>query len=133
MYTSGARAITQITDQHATACALQKADTFEAQGLANAAWAFAKLGYRDNALYEVLADAAAFRVEELNAQGLCNVAWALATAGYYQPELATNLAQQVCGSCGLLAAAWLAHTACLLKYFIILALCLVSTSHLATA
>jgi hypothetical protein len=83
---------------HAAAPALQKADTFEPQGLANAAWAFAKLGYHDSSLYEALADAVSFRVEELNAQGLCNVAWALATAGYYQPQLATKLAQQV-GRC----------------------------------
>ena len=53
---------------------------FTAQGLANAAWAFATGGHADAALFSTLAIAACWRVGDFKAQDLANTAWAFARA-----------------------------------------------------
>ena len=50
---------------------------FNAQELANTAWAYAKADQRDEALFAALARAAKPRLGEFNAQALANTAWAL--------------------------------------------------------
>ena len=52
---------------------------FNAQNLANTAWAFAKLGQLDAQLFTALAREAERRVGDFNAQNLANMAWAFAT------------------------------------------------------
>ena len=53
---------------------------FNAQDLANSAWAFAKASFPNAELFAVLAKAAGRRLEDFNAQNLANTAWAFATA-----------------------------------------------------
>ena len=52
-------------------------DQFNAQGLANTAWAFATVGQKDELLFNALARMAERRLDQFNAQGLANTAWAL--------------------------------------------------------
>eukprot|EP00747_Dinoflagellata_sp_TGD_P123549 gnl/TRDRNA2_/TRDRNA2_173838_c3_seq2.p1 gnl/TRDRNA2_/TRDRNA2_173838_c3~~gnl/TRDRNA2_/TRDRNA2_173838_c3_seq2.p1 ORF type:complete len:132 (+),score=25.69 gnl/TRDRNA2_/TRDRNA2_173838_c3_seq2:479-874(+) len=52
-------------------------DDFSAQGLANAAWAFAVVAHADGKLFVALAWGAARRVSEFQAQGLAGIPWAL--------------------------------------------------------
>ena len=54
---------------------------FNAQNIANTAWAFAKLGQLDEKLFAALAREAALRVSEFKAQNIANTAWAFATLG----------------------------------------------------
>ena len=60
---------------------------FNAQGLANTAWAFATTGQSDGQLFMVLARAAGWFVGDFNAQELSNTAWAFATADEPTPAL----------------------------------------------
>ena len=59
----------------------QQVGDFNAQGLANTAWAFATAGQSDALLFMMLARAAERSVGDLSAQELANTAWAFATAG----------------------------------------------------
>ena len=54
---------------------------FNAQDLANTAWAFATAGQSDAALLTALARAAERRMGHFEAQELVNTAWAFATVG----------------------------------------------------
>ena len=54
---------------------------FNAQHLANTAWAFAKLSQLDTPLLAALARAAERSMHEFNAQALANTAWAFAKLG----------------------------------------------------
>ena len=65
----------------------QRLDQFNAQGLANTAWAFATVGQKDEQLFKALAKMAEQRLDEFNAQGLANTAWAFATVGAPAPAL----------------------------------------------
>ena len=58
----------------------RRLDQFNAQELANTAWAFATVGQQDEQLFKVLAKIAKQRLNQFNAQGLANMAWALAVA-----------------------------------------------------
>ena len=60
---------------------------FDAQSLANTAWAFATAGQSDGQLFMVLARAAGWLVGDFNVQELSNTAWAFATAGEPTPAL----------------------------------------------
>ena len=62
-------------------------DEFEAQELANTAWAFATTGRSDPQLFIVFAKASEQRIGKFSAQNLANTAWALATAGELDAEL----------------------------------------------
>ena len=62
-------------------------DEFKAQDLANAAWAFAKLGQLDEKLCAALARATHSRMSEFKPQGLANTAWAFATLGQSDEKL----------------------------------------------
>ena len=66
---------------------------FNAQGLANTAWAFATAGQSDALLFMTLARAAERRVGDLSAQELANTAWAFATAGRSDALLLMSLAR----------------------------------------
>ena len=52
-------------------------DQFNAQDLANTAWAFATVGQQDEQLFKALAKMAERHLDQFNAQGLANAAWAL--------------------------------------------------------
>ena len=62
-------------------------DKFNAQALANTAWAFATVGQQDEQPFKALARMAERRLEKFNAQGLANMAWAFATMGPQQEKL----------------------------------------------
>ena len=52
----------------------QRRSEFNAQELANAAWAFATVGHSDEKLFAALGRAAEQRLSEFSAQGLANAA-----------------------------------------------------------
>ena len=52
---------------------------FNAQDLANVAWAFATVGRKEERLFSTLAAAAEQRMRDFNSQNLGNTAWAFAT------------------------------------------------------
>ena len=54
---------------------------FNAQHLANTAWAFATVGQEDARLFMAWAKVAERRMPEFDVQGLANTAWAIATLG----------------------------------------------------
>ena len=60
---------------------------FDAQSLANTAWAFATTGQSDGQLFMVLARAAGWLVGNFNVQELSNTAWAFVMAGEPTPAL----------------------------------------------
>ena len=68
-------------------------DEFNAQNLANTAWAFATAGQLDEALFAALARAAEPRLGEFNAQELANTVWAFATADQLDEALFAALAR----------------------------------------
>jgi len=55
-----------------------KLEEFEAQGLANTAWAFAVMAVADPLLVNAIASCAVDAVEEFTGQALANLAWAFA-------------------------------------------------------
>ena len=64
---------------------------FNAQDLANIAWAFATACQSDALLFAALARAAERRADEFNGQNLANTAWAFATAGRPAPALLDSI------------------------------------------
>ena len=62
-------------------------DQFDAQGLANMAWAFAKVGQQDEQLFKAVAKMAERRLDQFNAQDLANMAWALTDSAACAREL----------------------------------------------
>ena len=65
---------------------------FNLQGVANTAWAFATVNYRDTELLAALAAAAGRRLNEFNSQEMANTAWALATVNYRGDKLFAAMA-----------------------------------------
>ena len=65
----------------------RRLDQFNEQNLANSAWAFAKVGQKDELLFNALARMAERRLDQFNAQGLANTAWVFATVGAAVPAL----------------------------------------------
>ena len=65
---------------------------FKSQILANAAWAFATVGHKDECLFSTLAAAAERRMMDFNSQHLANAAWAFATVGHKDECLFSTLA-----------------------------------------
>ena len=55
---------------------------FNPQAVANTAWAFATVNYRDEKLFAALARVAERRLSNFNPQNVANVAWAFATVNY---------------------------------------------------
>ena len=53
---------------------------FKPQNVANTAWAFATVNYRDEKLFAALASAAERRLNNFHPQNVANTAWAFATA-----------------------------------------------------
>ena len=66
---------------------------FNAQDLANTAWAFATVKQSDEKLFQALASAAERRVNELKMQELANTAWARATVKLPDEKLFVALAR----------------------------------------
>ena len=60
---------------------------FNAQSLANTAWAFATACQMDSPLFAALARLAERRMGNFDAQNLANTAWAFGTAGELAPPL----------------------------------------------
>ena len=67
---------------------------FNAQDLANTAWAFATAGQSDAQLFTALAREAEWHVRDFKAQNLANTAWAFATVGKSDAQLFTALARE---------------------------------------
>ena len=80
-----------VFELFATAAQRRTGD-FNAQGLANTAWAFATAGVPHAELFEVLAKAAERRAGDFGAQELANIDWALAKADLPDAELFEVLA-----------------------------------------
>ena len=74
---------------------------FNAQDLANIAWAFGTADQSDAPLFALVARAAQLRVAELKAQGLANAAWAFAKMGLSEtpvlPVIMARAAQALSG------------------------------------
>jgi hypothetical protein len=85
--------------------------TFNAQELANTAWAFAAAGVRAPGLFAALAAPAEQRISTFNAQNHANTAWAFATAGVRAPGLFSALAVHSEQRMGTFNAQELANTA----------------------
>ena len=60
---------------------------FNAQGLANTAWAFTKVKQSDEKLFTALARVSEQRFAEFNAQSLANTAWVFATVNQSDKKL----------------------------------------------
>jgi len=65
---------------------------FNAQGLANTAWAFASLTHRNEKLFSALAIAAEQRLSKFNTQCFINTSWAFATVKHRDEKLLSALA-----------------------------------------
>ena len=61
-------------------------DKFNAQHLANTAWACATVGQQEEQLFKSLATMAELRLDQFKAQNFANTAWALAVATVGQQE-----------------------------------------------
>jgi hypothetical protein len=68
---------------------------FNAQDLANTAWAFAKACHEDALLFAALARASARRLDDFNPQDLVNTAWAFAKLGQLDAPLFAALARSL--------------------------------------
>ena len=69
----------------------RRLDQFNAQELANTAWAFATVGQQDEQLFTTSAKMAGQRLDQFNAQGLANVAWALTDSAACARELLKSI------------------------------------------
>lgn len=77
--------------------ALRHVHEFDGRGLANTAWAFAKLRYvPDAALPAALCRAAVSRIEQFAAQNVSNLAWALVYLHYQDEQLMQLLKRKAC-------------------------------------
>ena len=65
---------------------------FNAQNVANSAWALATANHQDEELFAALARAADRRLSDFNAQGVANSPWAFATANRRDEKLFEALA-----------------------------------------
>ena len=77
----------------------RRLDQFNAQELANTAWAFATVGQQGEQLFKVLAKMAEQRLDQFKAQDLANMAWAFATVRHQHEQLfkAFRKAQAISG------------------------------------
>jgi len=81
---------------HLYALSLQHLHTFDARGLANTAWAFAKMRYvPDSVLPAALSIEASTRIDEFAAQNLSNLAWAMVYMHWRDPHLLGLMANRV--------------------------------------
>ena len=69
----------------------QRICAFNAQALANTAWAFGLLGLSEAQLFTALARGAEQRIRDFIAQELANTVWAFATLGLSDSQLFTAL------------------------------------------
>lgn len=77
--------------------ALRHVHEFDGRGLANTAWAFAKLRYvPDAALPAALCRAAVSRIDQFAAQNVSNLAWALVYLHYQDEQLMQLLKRKAC-------------------------------------
>ena len=65
----------------------RRIDEFNAQELANNAWALATVGQHDEKLFKAVARMAERRLDKFSAQDLANTAWAFATVGQQDEQL----------------------------------------------
>lgn len=69
--------------------------SFDQRAIANAAWAFAKLGIRNDKLFHKLSESASRLVESMDGQAVSNLCWAYATLGIRDLVLFDDLAIHV--------------------------------------
>jgi hypothetical protein len=74
--------------------AMPRLDEFDAQGLANTAWAFSTLGITDHQLFEAIARESKQHIGSFTTQNLANTAWAFATRGVPVPQLFEAIARE---------------------------------------
>ena len=72
----------------------RRVSEFNAQELANTAWAFAAVNLLDKKLFRTLVREAGRRVSEFNAQDLTNMAWAFASVNLFDERLRRILARE---------------------------------------
>ena len=76
--------------------ALRSLGGFDAQGLTDTAWAFAKAGHTSTELFNAIsAEVVRRRLEDFNRQHLSNTAWAFAKAGHLSTELSNVISAEV--------------------------------------
>ena len=73
---------------------MRRVSEFNAQDVANAAWAFAEAKPLDEKLFTALARQAERRMIEFNAQNLAYTAWAFATVNLLDEKLCQALARE---------------------------------------
>ena len=73
--------------------AVARVGDFNAQDLANTAYAFTTAGHASPALFDAIARAAVVRVGDFNEQNLANTAYAFATSGHASPVLFDAIAR----------------------------------------
>ena len=76
----------QVLMKAAESMLREKLEEFNAQELANTAWAFEMLGRKEEERMEALGRATVWKLWEFNAQNLVNTAWAFATARHPAPR-----------------------------------------------
>jgi hypothetical protein len=101
--------------------AMQRLNEFDAQGLANTAWAFATLGITDHQLFKAIARESKQRmgsfepqglaIGSFEPQGLANIAWAFATLSIPAPQLFEAIARDAEQRIGSFEPQGLANTA----------------------
>jgi hypothetical protein len=73
--------------------AIRQTEGFNPQGLANMAWAFAKLNHESPSLLDAIARSAVDRIDEFNPQELSNIALGYATLNHEAPALLDAIAR----------------------------------------
>ena len=71
-------------------------EDFNAQDVSNTAWAFTRLGQKNEPLFAALATAAERRMKEFSAQAISNTVWAFAAASRSDEPLFVKLARLGC-------------------------------------
>jgi len=74
--------------------AMARIEEFDAQGLANTAWAFATLGVRAPQLFDAITRESEQRIGSFTTQNLANTAWAFAALGVPAPRLFDAIARE---------------------------------------
>merc|ERR1711990_285486 len=80
------------------AAAVNRIGQFNTQGIANTAWAFAKLSFIHEPFFNVIASASLAKTKQFDPQGLANIAWSMATIAMSDEPLLTAISVQAVGT-----------------------------------
>ncbi|MBF0429282.1 MAG: hypothetical protein HQL94_10195 [Magnetococcales bacterium] len=72
----------------------KKLDQFTPRNLSQTTWALTSIGFRDEVVYHMIANAARQRLSTFDHQALANMAWAFRTSGTKDPEFFCEIAQE---------------------------------------